>query len=62
MAEIENFYSDLYASSDEEEVADPMHFFSDTRNSETNIRLEKYLWRKVDFNPLKTGNLQARMV
>ena len=26
MAEIENFYSDLYASNDEEEVADPLFF------------------------------------
>ena len=26
MAEIENFYSDLYASNDEEEVADPTFF------------------------------------
>ena len=37
MAEIENFYLDLYASNKEEEVADPI-FVSDTRNYETDIR------------------------
>ena len=42
MAEIKNFYCDLYASNDEEEVADPI-FFSGTRNSETNFRYERCL-------------------
>ena len=70
MAEIENFYSDLYVSNDEEEVTDPNFFqtpgiqklTSDIKSAcEGKFRV-KECFDCLSFNPLKTVNLQARVV